>query len=87
MIEYASKTAFELRSHMKGFHEFVKESLAFTGTTQTQLYEKVRRLREKYEKNARGENPGVFAKPHEGKLFELSKKIWEKNDGGNRFGK
>ncbi|KAH7864597.1 hypothetical protein Vadar_031540 [Vaccinium darrowii] len=86
MIEYASKTAFEPRSHMKGFHEFVKESLFFAGTAQTQLYEKVRRLREKYEKNATGENPGVFAKPHEGKVFELSKKIWENNDGGNGLG-
>ncbi|KAH7864510.1 hypothetical protein Vadar_030375 [Vaccinium darrowii] len=71
---------------MKGFHEFVKELSSFAGTTQMQLYEKVRRLREKYEKNARGENPGVFAKSHEGKLFELSKKIWENNDGGNRLG-
>ncbi|KAH7864790.1 hypothetical protein Vadar_033857 [Vaccinium darrowii] len=86
MIEYASKTALEPRSHMKGFHEFVKESLSFASTTQTQMYEKARRLREKYEKNARGENPVVFAKSHEGKLFELSKKIWENNDGGNRLG-
>ncbi|KAH7845715.1 hypothetical protein Vadar_005123 [Vaccinium darrowii] len=57
------------------FHEFVKESLSFAGAMQTQLYEKVRKLREKYEKNARGENPEAFAKPHEGKVFELSKKI------------
>ncbi|KAH7862486.1 hypothetical protein Vadar_005526 [Vaccinium darrowii] len=71
---------------MKGFHEFVKESLCFASTTQTQLYEKVKRLKEKYKKNARGENPVLFAKSHEGKLFELYKKIWENNDGGNRLG-
>ncbi|KAH7847516.1 hypothetical protein Vadar_027067 [Vaccinium darrowii] len=74
------------KSDINGFHEFVKESLSFAGATQTRLYEKVRRLREKYEKNARGENPEVFAMPHEGKVFVLSKKIWENIDGCNGMG-
>ncbi|KAH7845949.1 hypothetical protein Vadar_007873 [Vaccinium darrowii] len=71
------------KSDINGFHEFVKESLSFAGAMQTQLYEKVRRLREKYEKNASGENPEAFAKPHDGKVFELSKKIYGNNNGSN----
>ncbi|KAH7838428.1 hypothetical protein Vadar_026253 [Vaccinium darrowii] len=86
MIEYHSKTGLEPRSNIKGFLEFVNKSLSFAGATPTQLYEKVRRLQEKYEKNARGENRRVFVKPHEEKVFELSKKIWENNDGGNELG-
>lgn len=45
------------------------------------MYEKIRRLKNKFKKNAdkwkTGEEP-VFSKPHDGdgELFELSKKIW-----------
>lgn len=85
MIEYRSKTGLEPRSNIKGFLEFVNKSLSFVGAKQKQLYEKVRRLQEKYEENATGEKLGVFVKPHKQKVFELSKKIWENNDGGNRL--
>ncbi|KAF7140883.1 hypothetical protein RHSIM_Rhsim06G0156400 [Rhododendron simsii] len=60
------------------FHEFIKKSLGVE-VSRSQLMDKVRRLKKKYEINAghgeKGADP-VFSKPHEHKCFELSKKVW-----------
>ncbi|KAE9457783.1 hypothetical protein C3L33_10321, partial [Rhododendron williamsianum] len=60
------------------FHEFIKKSLSVE-VSRSQLMDKVRRLKKKYEINAgqgeKGADP-VFSKPHEHKCFGLSKKVW-----------
>ncbi|XP_058190357.1 STOREKEEPER protein-like [Rhododendron vialii] len=90
MIGFKSEREVEPGSDMNGFLEFVKESLRFSGATKTQLYEKMRRLRQKYENNmTRGEKVGkdhlVFSRAHEKIAFDLSKQIWG-NIGGNGVG-
>ncbi|KAK6796163.1 hypothetical protein RDI58_003864 [Solanum bulbocastanum] len=51
---------------------FVKDKLEVE-TTKTQLQAKLTRLKKKYKKNLKKRS---FSKPHEEKLFKLSKKIW-----------
>ncbi|KAL5573217.1 hypothetical protein UlMin_022814 [Ulmus minor] len=75
MIDYQSKKGSDPYADMTAFLEFIKTNL-HVDVHRNQLMDKVRRLRKKYYNNAeRGEDP-VFAKPHEQKTFELSKKIW-----------
>ncbi|XP_058189312.1 probable transcription factor At1g61730 [Rhododendron vialii] len=90
MIGFKSARGVEPGSDMKGFLKFVKKSLRFLGATKTQLYEKMRRLRQKYKNTVmRGEKDGkghpVFSSAHEAKAFDLSKQIWG-NVGGNGVG-
>ncbi|KAE8703357.1 RmlC-like cupins superfamily protein [Hibiscus syriacus] len=62
------------------FHDFVKDSI-HADVSRAQLMYKVRRLRKKFENNARRSKDGedrTFSKPHEQQVFELSKKIWGK---------
>ncbi|CAK9135455.1 unnamed protein product [Ilex paraguariensis] len=78
VIEYMAKKGADPVADMIAFHEFIRKSL-HVDVTKTQLSDKVRRLRKKYENNASKEEEGKernFAKPHEQKLYELSKKIW-----------
>ncbi|KAH0716663.1 hypothetical protein KY290_012924 [Solanum tuberosum] len=51
---------------------FVKDKLEVE-TTKTQLQAKLTRLKKKYKKNLKKRS---FSKPHEEKLFKLSKRIW-----------
>ncbi|KAF7127944.1 hypothetical protein RHSIM_Rhsim11G0019400 [Rhododendron simsii] len=90
LIRFMSEREVEPGSDMNGFLEFVKESLRFSGATKTQLYEKMRRLKQKYMNNVmRGEENGkdqlVFPRAHEKIAFDLSKQIWG-NVGGNGVG-
>ncbi|KAL3502350.1 hypothetical protein ACH5RR_036799 [Cinchona calisaya] len=77
---------------INAFHEFLKGKLHFD-FTKTQIYEKVRRLKEKYLKNLKTnkkkrarkseiseEGNNVSSKPHESEAFELSKRIWDGSD-------
>lgn len=78
MIDYKAETGEDVNSKVDAFYEYVKDSLSVT-LTKNQLYEKIRRLKKKFQTNSEkwqnGEEP-VFSKPHENKLFELSQKIW-----------
>ncbi|KAI8530490.1 hypothetical protein RHMOL_Rhmol11G0063200 [Rhododendron molle] len=90
MIGYKSEKGLEPRSDMNAFLEFVKESLRFSGATKSQLYEKMRSLKQRYENTViRGKKDGkehlVFSKPHDEKAFDLSKQIWG-NTLGNGVG-
>ncbi|KAI7998234.1 putative transcription factor [Camellia lanceoleosa] len=63
---------------MNAFYDFTKKSLHID-VSKTQLFEKVRRLKKKYENNAsksKMEKDRTFSKAHERKMYELSKKIW-----------
>ncbi|KAK1375518.1 hypothetical protein POM88_031711 [Heracleum sosnowskyi] len=78
IVEFKAETGEDLNSKMDAFHEYVKDSISIS-LTKTQLYEKIRRLKKKFQTNVEKRQNGeelVFSKPHERKLFELSQKIW-----------
>ncbi|KAJ0075136.1 hypothetical protein Patl1_34633 [Pistacia atlantica] len=60
------------------FHDFIKKSL-HVDFTKTQLMDKIRRLKKKYENNLgrgnKGEDRNV-SKLHERHAYDLSKKLW-----------
>ncbi|PON34664.1 Mediator-associated protein [Parasponia andersonii] len=74
MIDYAAKKGADPSADMTAFLDFIKKSLQLD-FTKTQLADKVRRLKKKFENNA-GKKKYNPTKPHEEKVFELSKKIW-----------
>ncbi|WOG95689.1 hypothetical protein DCAR_0415016 [Daucus carota subsp. sativus] len=65
--------------------EFVEDSLSCS-VTRSKISDKIRRLKKKYLNNVGkgkdGEDP-VFSKPHEYKVFQLSKKIWGSGGWGS----
>ncbi|CAL5345870.1 unnamed protein product [Camellia sinensis] len=78
MIEYTAKNGSDPLADMNAFYDFIKKSLHID-VSKTQLSEKVRRLKKKYENNASKSKMGedrTFSKAHEQKAYELSKKIW-----------
>lgn len=79
ITEYRSKTGTDPNADMVAFHEFIKKSL-HVDVSKSQLHDKIRRLKKKFQVNAeKGEKNGQepeFAKPHDFKCFQLSKKIW-----------
>ncbi|KAK3024952.1 hypothetical protein RJ639_042759 [Escallonia herrerae] len=85
MIEYTAKKGADPIADMNGFYDFIKKSLHFD-VSKSQLVEKVRRLKKKYENNASKEKKGkerTFSKAHEQKAYEISKEIWGKEGNGN----
>lgn len=78
IIDYKVETGEDVNSKVDTFYEYAKDLLSVS-LTKSQLYEKIRRLKKKFQTNSEkwqnGEEP-VFSKPHESKLFELSQKIW-----------
>ncbi|KAF7140927.1 hypothetical protein RHSIM_Rhsim06G0156300 [Rhododendron simsii] len=78
MADFQSKKGADPSSLTGEFHEFIRKLLSVE-VSRSQLMDKVRRLKKKYEINAgkgeKGADP-VFSKPHEYKCFELSKKVW-----------
>ncbi|KAL0300803.1 UNVERIFIED_CONTAM: putative transcription factor [Sesamum radiatum] len=84
MIDYAEKKKSDPVADLNGFHDFIKDSL-HVDVTRTQLQDKIRRLKKKYENNKSKEKEGkdrTFSKPHEQKAYDLSKQVW-----GNESGK
>ncbi|KAA8515448.1 hypothetical protein F0562_018941 [Nyssa sinensis] len=78
MIEYTGKKGADPVADMNAFHDFIKNKLHID-VSKTQLSDKVRRLKKKYENNAsKGKKGGerTLSKPHEQQAYELSKKIW-----------
>ncbi|XP_059624517.1 STOREKEEPER protein-like [Cornus florida] len=75
MIQYKSSDGGDAYTDMGAFYEYIKNYLHVV-PLRKQLTDKMGRLKKKYSKNAgKGRNP-FFSKPHERKIFELSKKIW-----------
>ncbi|XP_020418294.1 STOREKEEPER protein-like [Prunus persica] len=80
MIDYSTKKGADPYSDMGAVHDFIKKSLK-ADVNKTQVQDKIRRLKKKYEMNvAKGKkyNP---VKPHEQKVFDLSKKVWGSGEG------
>ncbi|KAK2644261.1 hypothetical protein Ddye_019456 [Dipteronia dyeriana] len=84
MIEFSTKKGVDPNQDMNAFHDFIKKSL-HVDVSRTQLVDKIRRLRKKYENNLeRGIKKGevrTFSKPHEQKAYDLSKKVWGSEGG------
>ncbi|KAL3522098.1 hypothetical protein ACH5RR_014932 [Cinchona calisaya] len=87
MIDYSAKKKADPVADLNAFLEFIKKNLHID-VSRTQLQDKIRRLKKKYENNAgkatKGSKERILSKPHEQKAYDLSKKIWgnEKDGGG-----
>ncbi|XWS10234.1 hypothetical protein CRYUN_Cryun39dG0057900 [Craigia yunnanensis] len=80
MLDYLAEKGVDPFADTNAFHDFVRKSI-HAGVSKAQLMFKIRRLRKRFENNAgKGKNgeDRTFSKPHEQKIFELSKKIWGK---------
>ncbi|KAL6546708.1 hypothetical protein OROMI_022429 [Orobanche minor] len=78
MIDYKAKKKSDPVTDLNAFHDFIKKNL-HVDVTRTQLQDKIRRLKKKYENNKSKEKEGkerTFFKPHEQKAYELSKCVW-----------
>lgn len=78
MINYQSKRGWDPDTNMGEFQKNMKNKLSFTAS-KIHLNYKIKRLRYKYENNAKrgenGEDP-IFTNPINHKIFKLSEKIW-----------
>ncbi|XP_030528884.1 probable transcription factor At1g11510 [Rhodamnia argentea] len=89
MIDFREKKGVDPTANTNAFHHYVKKSLGQEFTA-SQLANKIRVLKKKYSNNeGKGKDGGdrAFSKPHEEKVFQLSKKIWgfnKSNDAGGR---
>ncbi|GKD67754.1 storekeeper protein [Tanacetum coccineum] len=85
-LEYFSDKGCSPLSDLDDFYKFMMDSLP-GNATKSQLYEKIRRLKKKFRVNVEKVEKGepVFAKAHDGELFEVSKRIW--GDEGCEDGK
>ncbi|GMJ10022.1 hypothetical protein like AT1G61730 [Hibiscus trionum] len=80
LLDFLAKKEVHPFADPNAFHDFVKDSI-HTDVSKAQLMYKARRLRKKFENNARRSKDGEdrkFSKPHEQQIFELSKMIWGK---------
>ncbi|XP_065847702.1 GLABROUS1 enhancer-binding protein-like [Euphorbia lathyris] len=77
MIAFIEKKVVDPCKEMSAYYDFIKKSLHFD-VALSQLKDKIWKLRKKFENHARkGEKGGkTFPKPHDQKIFDLSKKIW-----------
>ncbi|KAL6562207.1 hypothetical protein OROGR_003214 [Orobanche gracilis] len=92
MIDYKAKKKSDPVADLNAFHDFIKKNL-HVDVTRTQLQDKIRRLKKKYENNKSKEKEGkerTFIKPHEQKAYELSKCVWGdeiwKENAGEKVG-
>lgn len=88
MIDFREKKGMDPFANTNAFHHFVKKSLG-QEFTHSQLANKIRVLKKKYSNNEGKGKDGEdrsFSKPHEQKVFELSKKIWGANKSGDAGG-
>ncbi|KAJ4958093.1 hypothetical protein NE237_025204 [Protea cynaroides] len=82
MLKFCSKNdifhSTDMDFDMLAFHTFIKKFIHFD-VSKTQLSDKIRRLKKKYNNNAsrgKGGKDPFISKTHEKKVFKLSKKIW-----------
>ncbi|KAL2245896.1 probable transcription factor At4g00390 [Sesamum indicum] len=83
MIDYVTKKKSDPVADLNAFHDFIKKNLQ-ADVIRSQLQDKIRRLRLRYENNKGKEKEGkerIFSKRHEQNVYELSKKIWWNESG------
>ncbi|KAL9254682.1 STOREKEEPER protein-like protein [Drosera capensis] len=80
VLEFQRKNGVSVSSDPGMFHETVKDKFSMS-VDKTQLKEKLRRLKDKYNrmKGSEGKSPDV-SKPHDGRCFELFNRIWGDGD-------
>ncbi|KAK9064207.1 hypothetical protein SSX86_015587 [Deinandra increscens subsp. villosa] len=87
MINYVEEKGKDPLTDVNGFYEFVKRSL-HVDVNDRQVLTKARRLKKKFQDNAaRVESKGKvrsFSKPHEKKMYDLSKSLWGDDNNGNK---
>lgn len=76
IIKFRKEKGLDIQTNMFAFYNYIIDSLMLQATL-TQLREKVRALRKKYEKNVSSKKSPKT--PHEVELFQLSQKIWMVN--------
>lgn len=73
------KKGMDVNSHLSAFVDTIKDSLHISDVSKTQVQSKIRTLKRKFQNAAKkakpGEDPGNL-KPHDAKLYQLSKKVW-----------
>ncbi|KAF8029980.1 hypothetical protein BT93_E2413 [Corymbia citriodora subsp. variegata] len=85
MIDFREKRGMDPFANANAFHHYVKKSLG-QEFSDSQLANKIRVLKKKYSNNEGKGKDGedrAFSKPHEQKVFELSKKIWGASKNGD----
>ncbi|KAE9597970.1 putative transcription factor GeBP family [Lupinus albus] len=86
MVEFTSKIGQDPYRYADAFYDFMKKSL-HAEASGNQLKEKIRRLKLKFEKNAKrgknGEDPN-FSKSFDRETFQLSKKVWGNAASGEK---
>ncbi|KAL6573894.1 hypothetical protein OROHE_001436 [Orobanche hederae] len=88
MIDYKAKKKSDPVTDLNAFHDFIKKNL-HVDVTRTQLQDKIRKLKKKYENNKSKEKEGkerTFFKPHERKAYELSKYVWGNDSWKEKVG-
>ncbi|KAL6562206.1 hypothetical protein OROGR_003213 [Orobanche gracilis] len=92
MIDYKAKKKSDPVTDLNAFHDFIKKNL-HVDVTRTQLQDKIRKLKKKFENNKSKEKEGkerIFFKSHEQKAYELSKYVWGtdnwKENAGEKVG-
>ncbi|KAL2475548.1 DNA-binding storekeeper protein-related transcriptional regulator [Abeliophyllum distichum] len=88
LIDYATKKKADPFTDLSDFHDFIRENL-HVDVTRTQLQDKIRRLRKKYQNNRSKEKKGkerTFSKAHERIAYDLSNMIWGPGGSGNSNG-
>ncbi|KAH6790505.1 hypothetical protein C2S51_005511 [Perilla frutescens var. frutescens] len=90
LMDYTTRKKLDPMADLNAFHDFIKKNLHID-FTRTQLQDKIRRLKKKFENNKNKEKEGkerTFSKPHEQKAYDLSKMIWGnetvKENGGEK---
>lgn len=89
MIDFRDKKGMDPCANTNTFHHYVKKSLGQEFTA-SQLANKIRVLKKKYSNNEGKGKDGedrTFSKPHEQKVFDLSKKIWGVNKSNDASGR
>ncbi|WCJ34899.1 DNA-binding storekeeper protein-related transcriptional regulator [Euphorbia peplus] len=78
MIDFIQKKGVDPAKDMTAYYDFIKNSLHFD-VALSQLKDKFWKMRKKFENHAskggKGEDK-TFSKPHDQKIFDLSKKLW-----------
>ncbi|XP_021299423.1 probable transcription factor At4g00390 [Herrania umbratica] len=73
ILEYSIKKGTNPSADINGFYDFVMKSI-HVDVTKAQLKDKIKRLKKKFRKNAKGNR--TFLNSHAQKIFDLSNTIW-----------
>ncbi|XP_055805910.1 GLABROUS1 enhancer-binding protein-like 1 isoform X1 [Solanum dulcamara] len=84
IIKFKDQTGRDAGQNMAEFRAFILQSLTLQATL-VQLREKIRRLREKYEKTV-GRGNASLTTQHELQLFQLCQKIWTEHPNSSGTG-